>query len=88
MFGVTAKETGEESEKLLQEFVSIQEEIVSELGLHFRFKSLVIHVNAHTAHMLLLIQSKLLSTYVHILKGSPNPCFSSEVLYILTISAG
>uniref|UniRef100_A0A8C4PVR9 serine--tRNA ligase n=2 Tax=Eptatretus burgeri TaxID=7764 RepID=A0A8C4PVR9_EPTBU len=36
MFGVTAAEDGTESEKLLQEFVSIQKEMYSELGLHFR----------------------------------------------------
>lgn len=36
MFGVTANETGEESEKLLKEFTEIQEEIFSELGLYFK----------------------------------------------------
>ncbi|XP_028920627.1 serine--tRNA ligase, mitochondrial isoform X2 [Ornithorhynchus anatinus] len=36
MFGVTAAETGQESAALLAEFVSIQKEIFSELGLHFR----------------------------------------------------
>ncbi|XP_038622957.1 serine--tRNA ligase, mitochondrial [Tachyglossus aculeatus] len=36
MFGVTAAETGRESAALLDEFVSIQKEIFSELGLHFR----------------------------------------------------
>ncbi|XP_028663420.1 serine--tRNA ligase, mitochondrial [Erpetoichthys calabaricus] len=36
MFGVTANETGQESAQLLAEFVSIQKEIFTELGLHFR----------------------------------------------------
>ena len=35
MFGVTATETGKESEELLQEFVDIQKEHFKELGLHF-----------------------------------------------------
>ena len=41
MFGITSSEmgmgTGMESEQLLQEFVGIQEEIASDLGLHYRF---------------------------------------------------
>ncbi|NWH67818.1 SYSM protein, partial [Geococcyx californianus] len=36
MFGVTAAETGTESAELLAEFVGLQKEIFSELGLHFR----------------------------------------------------
>lgn len=36
MFGVTANETGEESEELLHEFIKIQEEIFLELGLYFK----------------------------------------------------
>ncbi|XP_054713460.1 serine--tRNA ligase, mitochondrial-like [Uloborus diversus] len=36
MFGVTANEVGNESEDLLSEFVQIQEEIFSEIGLHFK----------------------------------------------------
>lgn len=36
MFGVTANETGNESEELLDEFTQIQEELFSELGLYFR----------------------------------------------------
>ncbi|KAK6470698.1 serine--tRNA ligase [Huso huso] len=36
MFGVTADESGQESADLLSEFVSIQKEIFSELGMHFR----------------------------------------------------
>lgn len=36
MFGVTADETGDESSKLLDEFVSLQKEIFSALGLHYR----------------------------------------------------
>jgi seryl-tRNA synthetase len=40
MFGITSSEmgtgTGMESEQLLQEFVGIQEEIASDLGLHYR----------------------------------------------------
>ncbi|XP_066559813.1 serine--tRNA ligase, mitochondrial isoform X2 [Amia ocellicauda] len=36
MFGVTADETGQESSELLSEFVSLQKEIFSELGLHCR----------------------------------------------------
>uniref|UniRef100_H3BGA5 serine--tRNA ligase n=1 Tax=Latimeria chalumnae TaxID=7897 RepID=H3BGA5_LATCH len=35
MFGVTANETNKESEELLAEFVCIQKEIFSDLGLHF-----------------------------------------------------
>ena len=36
MFGVTADETGEESTRLLEEFVSLQKEIFSSLELHYR----------------------------------------------------
>lgn len=36
MFGITANETGNESEELLDELTKIQEEIFSELGLYFR----------------------------------------------------
>lgn len=36
MFGVTAAESGTESEELLAEFVALQKEIFSELGLHYR----------------------------------------------------
>lgn len=36
MFGVTADETGDESAQLLDEFVSLQKEMFSALGLHYR----------------------------------------------------
>ncbi|XP_051900365.1 serine--tRNA ligase, mitochondrial isoform X1 [Pristis pectinata] len=36
MFGVTAAETGSESKELLDEFVSLQKEIFSDLGLHYK----------------------------------------------------
>ncbi|NXJ15938.1 SYSM protein, partial [Odontophorus gujanensis] len=36
MFGVTAAESGAESEALLDEFLMLQKEIFSELGLHYR----------------------------------------------------
>ncbi|NWT61816.1 SYSM protein, partial [Erythrocercus mccallii] len=36
MFGVTAAERGTESEELLDEFLGIQKEIFSDLGLHYR----------------------------------------------------
>ncbi|XP_015280501.1 PREDICTED: serine--tRNA ligase, mitochondrial [Gekko japonicus] len=36
MFGVTANETGEESAALLEEFLTLQKEIFSELGLHYK----------------------------------------------------
>ncbi|XP_074713842.1 serine--tRNA ligase, mitochondrial isoform X2 [Strix uralensis] len=36
MFGVTAAESGAESEALLSEFVALQKEIFAELGLHYR----------------------------------------------------
>lgn len=36
MFGVTADESGQESADMLQEFVSIQKELFSDLELHFR----------------------------------------------------
>ncbi|XP_075042913.1 serine--tRNA ligase, mitochondrial [Mixophyes fleayi] len=35
MFGVTANESGKESQELLDEFLQIQKEIFSDLGLHF-----------------------------------------------------
>lgn len=38
MFGVTANETGQESAELFQEFLQIQEELFSDLGIHFRSK--------------------------------------------------
>ena len=36
MFGVTANETGAESEDLLEEILDIQKEINTELGFHYR----------------------------------------------------
>ncbi|KAM9325262.1 serine--tRNA ligase, mitochondrial [Gastrophryne carolinensis] len=36
MFGVTAAESGRESQDLLDEFLTLQKEIYSDLGLHFR----------------------------------------------------
>ncbi|XP_074872365.1 serine--tRNA ligase, mitochondrial [Carettochelys insculpta] len=36
MFGVTAAESGEESTDLLEEFLAVQKEIFSELGLHYK----------------------------------------------------
>lgn len=42
MFGVTADETGDESSQLLDEFVSLQKEMFSALGLHYRY------ANTHT----------------------------------------
>ncbi|KAG8552744.1 hypothetical protein GDO81_003030 [Engystomops pustulosus] len=36
MFGVTANETGNESRELLEEFLMLQKEIFSDLGLHFQ----------------------------------------------------
>uniref|UniRef100_A0A8C0GN03 serine--tRNA ligase n=1 Tax=Chelonoidis abingdonii TaxID=106734 RepID=A0A8C0GN03_CHEAB len=36
MFGVTAAESGEESTALLEEFLALQKEIFSELGLHYK----------------------------------------------------
>jgi seryl-tRNA synthetase len=43
MFGLTANETGEESEKLFNEFVNIQKELFSGLGLHFRVLNMPTH---------------------------------------------
>ena len=37
LFGVTANESGEESEELLQEIVEIQKEINNELGFHYKY---------------------------------------------------
>lgn len=36
MFGITASESGDESEELLNEFTNIQEELFTEIGLYFR----------------------------------------------------
>ncbi|NXX87350.1 SYSM protein, partial [Urocolius indicus] len=36
MFGVTAAESGAESEELLAQFLALQKEMFSELGLHYR----------------------------------------------------
>ena len=44
MFGVTADETGEESSKLLEEFLSLQKEMFSSLELHYR------SAHTHTQH--------------------------------------
>lgn len=44
MFGVTADETGGESSQLLDEFVSLQKEMFSALGLHYR----LVHTHTHT----------------------------------------
>ncbi|MEE6490585.1 hypothetical protein FKM82_015908 [Ascaphus truei] len=36
MFGITADDTGDESQELLNEFLQLQKEIFTELGLHFK----------------------------------------------------
>ncbi|KFM60899.1 Serine--tRNA ligase, mitochondrial, partial [Stegodyphus mimosarum] len=36
MFGITANDSGNESEELLEEFTELQKELYSELGLHFK----------------------------------------------------
>ena len=36
MFGVTANETGTESDQLLEDLISIEKELFTEIGLHFR----------------------------------------------------
>ncbi|NXV71403.1 SYSM protein, partial [Atlantisia rogersi] len=36
MFGVTAAESGTESEELLGQFLALQKELFSQLGLHYR----------------------------------------------------
>lgn len=36
LFVVTANESGEESNEMLEEIVELQKEIFTELGLHFR----------------------------------------------------
>lgn len=41
MFGVTANETGEESDQLLNEFVALQKEIFSSLQLHYRYDRMI-----------------------------------------------
>ncbi len=45
MFGITANESGEESEDLLKEIVEIQKEINSELGFHYKYiRNYTVHV--------------------------------------------
>lgn len=46
MFGVTADETGDESSQLLDEFVSLQKDMFSALGLHYRLVALTIAICA------------------------------------------
>ena len=36
LFGLTAQEEGTESQEMLDEFLSIQKEVLSSLGLHYR----------------------------------------------------
>ncbi|KAM5145855.1 serine--tRNA ligase, mitochondrial [Mantella aurantiaca] len=43
MFGVTAAESGTESQELLDEFLQLQKEIFSELGLHFKVLEMPTH---------------------------------------------
>ncbi|XP_073454863.1 serine--tRNA ligase, mitochondrial [Aquarana catesbeiana] len=43
MFGVTAAESGTESQDLLDEFLQLQKEIFSELGLHFKVLEMPSH---------------------------------------------
>ena len=45
LFGVTANETGKESDDLLQEILLLQKEICSELGLHYRCVNYLQSVN-------------------------------------------
>ncbi|CAL1280300.1 unnamed protein product [Larinioides sclopetarius] len=40
MFGITSNESGEESESLLEEFTSIQKELFTDLGLHFKIQEM------------------------------------------------
>ncbi len=37
LFGLTAQEEGSESQQLLEEFLSLQKDILSSLGLHYRY---------------------------------------------------
>ncbi len=38
LFGLTAQEEGSESQQLLEEFLSLQKDILSSLGLHYRYR--------------------------------------------------
>lgn len=37
LFGLTAQEGGSESQQMLEEFLSLQKDILSSLGLHYRY---------------------------------------------------
>lgn len=41
MFGVTANETGEESNQLYSEMTEIQKELFSQLGIHFQVSTVI-----------------------------------------------
>ena len=38
-FSITAQETGRESEEMLSDMVALQKEVLSSLGLHYRYAS-------------------------------------------------
>lgn len=85
MFGVTADETGQESAQLLQEFVSLQKELFSELELHYRVLDMPTQELGLPAHRKFDIEAWMpgRNSYGEISSGSNCTDFQSRRLNIL-----
>lgn len=73
MFGVTADETGEESSQLLDEFVSLQKEMFSALGLHYRSACTHKHTLATLLAYIAVLCILWFNKYI-LLFGLPSEC--------------
>ncbi|KAM4627217.1 serine--tRNA ligase, mitochondrial [Polymixia lowei] len=85
MFGVTADETGEESSRLLQEFLSLQKEIFSSLELHYRVLDMPTQELGPPAHRKYDIEAWMpgRNSYGEISSGSNCTDYQSRRLNIL-----
>ncbi|XP_008307634.3 serine--tRNA ligase, mitochondrial [Cynoglossus semilaevis] len=85
MFGVTANETGEESFQLLEEFVSFQKELFSDLELHYRVLDMPTQELGPPAHRKYDIEAWMpgRNSYGEITSGSNCTDYQSRRLNIL-----
>uniref|UniRef100_A0AAQ5Z9I7 Serine--tRNA ligase, mitochondrial n=1 Tax=Amphiprion ocellaris TaxID=80972 RepID=A0AAQ5Z9I7_AMPOC len=85
MFGVTADETGEESSRLLDEFVSLQKEMFSALELHYRVLDMPTQELGPPAHRKYDIEAWMpgRNSYGEISSGSNCTDYQSRRLNIL-----
>ncbi|XP_017290861.1 serine--tRNA ligase, mitochondrial isoform X1 [Kryptolebias marmoratus] len=85
MFGMTADETGEESTRLLEEFVSLQKELFSALELHYRVLDMPTQELGPSAHRKYDIEAWMpgRNSYGEISSGSNCTDYQSRRLNIL-----